>query len=313
MISAPKTTVDWLRFRVKAEPREIIKALKSMFGEGGEIGRKLGLIPMERGILGFKLASSIAIEDMVIGRMDYGGESQKEWVRVDIPAKGCEWVKDWQGVAAVEELPSAQIRRLDLALTTWNGEVGHEQVVKAHQDGRFITKGRPPHLRQITSSDPRAGRTCYIGKRQRSDKFMRCYEKGFEMLTKMGRLPGTVTHIDGFKVEDIYRCELELKADSSDIPWEVIERRDQYFAGSYPFCADILPGIEADILQRRPEREPQVSLALALENCRIQFGPTLFTALAAYQGDLTAVWDKVVGREHSRALLEAGVMLVEHE
>ena len=122
-----------------------------------------------------------------------------------------------------------------------------------------------------------------------------------------------MTHINGKQIENIYRCELELKAVTKDIPWEVLDRRDQYFAGAYPFFGDILPDVQADILQRRPEREIQADLAMALENCRIQFGPTLFTAMMAYQGDITAVWDKVVGNAHSRSLLEAGVLLVEHE
>jgi DNA relaxase NicK len=309
-MTTQKTTIDWLRFRVQAEPRDIVKTLMPMFGE---FGGALKLVPLERGMLGFKQASTISIGDMPLGRMDYGGESQKGWVRVDIGGKGCEWVKDWERVGAVEELPAAQIRRLDIALTTWEGQITHESVLKAHGDRRFVTRGRPPALQQITSSDPRAGRTCYIGKREQSDKFMRCYEKGFEMAGKVKRLPGELTHIDGFKVEDIYRCEVELKAVSADIPWEVIERRDQYFAGAYPFCADVLPGVEADILQRRPDREPQTDLAVALENCRVQFGPTLYTAMMAYQGDITAVWDKVVGKEHNRSLLESGVLLVDHE
>jgi DNA relaxase NicK len=226
---------------------------------------------------------------------------------------------DFEDVSTLEELPSSQIRRLDIALTTWDGEIGHDQVVQAHKEGRFITRGRPPALTQITSSNDRAGRTCYIGQREKSDKFARCYEKGYEMLAQLGRiknLPGglaSVTEIDGHKVEDIYRCELELKASNTDIPWEVIERRDQYFAGAYPFFGDVLPGVESDILMRRPERAPQAELAAALENCRIQFGPTLFTALAAYQGDILAVWDKIVGKSHSEALLEAGALLVEHE
>lgn len=308
-----KTTVDWLRFRVKADPVDVLEGLGAMYGAGRVEGRGLCLMPLERGILGFRSASAIGIDDMVIGRMDYGGDSQRGWTRVDLPGKGCEWVRDWSGIQAIEELPEAQIRRLDIALTTWRGEVGHERVVRAHGAGRFITRGRPPHMRQVTSSDPRAGRTCYIGKREGADKFMRCYEKGFEMLAKMGRTPDQVTHIDGCRVEDIYRCEVELKAETTDIPWEVIERRDQYFAGAYPFCADVLPGIEADILQRRPEREPQTELAVALENCRIQFGPTIYTALAAYRGDMTAVWDKVIGKSHNRHLLEAGVLLVDHD
>lgn len=283
-----------------------------MFGTSGQ---GVALKHLERGILGFQQGASIVIGDMLIGRMDYGGESQKGWVRVDLTGKGCEWVQDWEAVQGVELLPSAQVRRLDLALTTWRGEVGHETVLQAHKAGRFITRGRPPVLAQITSSDPRAGRTCYIGKREQSDKFMRCYEKGYELAAKAEArgLPGYLTEIDGFKVEDIYRCEVELKAASTEIPWEVVERRDQYFAGAYPFCADILPGVEADILQRRPERAPQTDLAVALENCRVQFGPTLFTALMAYQGDMTAVWDKVIGDHHSQTLLEAGVLLVDHE
>lgn len=310
-MTTQKTTVDWLRFRAQANPLDALEALKPLYGD---IGPHLRLQPLERGILGFQSGFTINIADMQLGRMDYGGESQRGWLRADITGKGCEWVQQWDELEGLEKLPAAELRRLDLALTTWDGEMSHEQVVQAHTEGRFITRGRPPALRQITSSDPRAGRTCEIGKREKSDKFMRCYEKGFELAAKnASRMPGITTHIDGKKVEDIYRCEVEFKASGTDIPWEVVERRDQYFAGAYPFCADILPNVEADILMRRPERAPQTELAAALENCRIQFGPTLFTALMAYQGDMTAIWDKIIGAHHNQALLEAGVLLVDHE
>lgn len=309
-MSPQKTTIDWLRVRVQAEPLDVLQALKPMFPD---VGQWLRLNHLPNGLLGFKQGAQILAGDMVVGRMDYGGESQRGWVRVDIPAKGCEWM-NFDDLSHLEDLPSSQIRRLDVALTTWDGEVGHDQVVKAHQEGRFITRGRPPVLTQITSSDPRAGRTCYIGQREKSDKFARCYEKGPEMVSRLGRgLSDSCTHIQGHRVEDIYRCELELKAANTDIPWEVIERRDQYFAGAYPFFGDVLPGVEADILMRRPDRAIQADLSAALENACIQFGPTLFTALSAYHGDILAVWDKIVGRTHSQALLDAGVLLVEHE
>jgi DNA relaxase NicK len=143
---------------------------------------------------------------------------------------------------------------------------------------------------------------------------MRCYEKGFEMIQKYeGRGLGEILRIDNKAVADIYRCEVEFKAVSTDIPWEVVERRDQYFAGAYPFCADILPNVEADILMRRPEREPQLELLAALDNCRVQFGSTLYTALKAYGGDIGAVWDKVVGKQDNQRLVEAGVLMVDHE
>lgn len=304
-----KTTIDYLTFRSKAAPREVLEGLKPMFGS---IGSGLRLKPLERGAMGFQQAVQIVVGDMPLARMDFGGESQRGWVRTVVSGKGCEWVEDWEAVRSVEELPSSELRRLDIALTTWDGEITHETVVNAHQNERFHTGGRPPALQQITSSDERAGKTCYVGKRT-SDKFFRAYEKGFEMVSKFRNLPGVLTSIDGHNVEDIYRCELELKAGGTDIPWDVIERRDQYFSGAYPFCSDVLPGIEADILLRRKERAPQTDLAVALENARIQMGSTLYTALMAYGGDMTAVWDKVIGTHHNQALLEAGVLLVEHE
>lgn len=308
---AQKTTVDWLRFRTQTEPREALEALRPMYGT---LGQHLKLLPLQRGILGFQQGATINIADMPLGRMDYGGESQRGWIRVDLTGKGCEWVQQWDELEGLERLPAAELRRLDVALTTWDGEINHAQVVQAHTDGRFITRGRPPALRQITSSDLRAGRTCEIGKREKSDKFMRCYEKGFELAAKSAaRMPGIITHIDGKRVEDIYRCEVEFKATGTEIPWEVVERRDQYFAGAYPFCADVLPNVEADILMRRPQRAPETELAAALENCRIQFGPTLFTAMVAHGGDITTVWDRIIGDHHNQTLLEAGVLLVDHE
>ena len=308
-MTAQKTNIDWLRFRTQAQPLEVLESLKPMFPQHAKF---FNLKHQKNGLLGFKQGALICAQDFVIGRMDYGGDSQRGWVRVDIPGKGCQWM-NFEDLSSIQELPSSQIRRLDVALTTWDGEIGHEQVVKAHAEGRFVNGGRNPVLQQITSSDERAGRTCYIGKREKSDKFARCYEKGFHMAAEYGRHAHLVTGMDGHPVEGIYRCEAEFKAVNTLIPWDAINRRDQYFAGSYPFFGDVLPGVEPDRLQRKPEVDIQVELAVALENCRIQFGPTIFTALAAYGGDMTAVWDKIIGSHHSQPLLEAGVLLVEHE
>lgn len=280
----------------------------------GTLGSSLSLKPLQRGMLGFQQAAQIVAEDLVLGRMDYGGQAQRGWVRVDVPGTGCEWVTNWEEVASIEDLPSAQLRRVDVALTTWKGEITHERVVQAHQAGRFTIR-RPPELQTIESTDPYAGRTCNIGQREKSDKFMRCYEKGWQMLRALPRSMdrASITHVEGHVPKDIYRCEVEFKAVSSDVPWDMIERRDSYFAGAYPFCADVLPEVEPDVFARRRERTAQTELALALENARIQFGPTLFTAMVAYGGDIHAVWDKVVGRTHNQTLLESGVLLVDHE
>ena len=310
MTAAATTTIDWLRFRTQGEPGDVLGALRPMFGA---LGHYLHLGKHGRGLFGFKHSLPVMLADVPVARLDFGGDSQRGWLRADMPGKGCGFVEDWGQVDALEGLPKAEVRRLDIALTTWRGEVDHEQVVAAHAAGKFTTNGRPPNLRQITNSDPMAGRTCSIGQRE-APKFFRAYEKGLELLAKLP-VPSTdgVVLIDGHPAEDIYRCELELKADGMEIPWETIERRDQYFSGAYPFCAEVLPGVEPDILQRRPEKAPQRELAAMLANVRTQYGDTLYTALRAYHGDIGAVWDQVVGTKHNQRLVEAGVLLFEHE
>jgi DNA relaxase NicK len=307
-VSAAKTTVDWLRFRTQAQPLEVLEALRPLYGD---LGSHLRLKPLQRGALGFQQAAQVLIGDMSIGRLDYGGESQRGWVRADMPGKACEWVRDWDALEEVEALPSTELRRVDLALTTWRGEVGHERVVAAHAAGRFRCGGRPPVLFQRISSDPRAGRTCEIGKREKADKFLRCYEKGYQLAARFPE--GELTSIDGCPVEDIYRCEVELKAENRPITFDVVPQRDSYFAGSYPFLADLLPGVEADILMRRPERQPQSDLRVALANARRQFGATFRTALAAFHGDEGALLRQIVGKDHNRDLVAAGVLQVEHD
>ena len=309
--AATATTIDWLRFRSQGSPGEALEGVKALFGGLGECVRFGG---HQRGALGFQHSMPIQLADVPLGRIDWGGDSQRGWARVDLTGKGCGFVQDWDAIDAIERLPSAQIRRLDIALTTWRGEVSHEQVVRAHTDGAFTTRGRPPNMQVISHSDPHRGKTCYVGSRT-ADKFFRAYEKGKQLAEQegIGKLGTFISHIDGYRVEDIYRCELELKSVDSDIPWETVERRDQYFAGAYPFCAEVLPGIEPDILQRRPEKGPQRDLQIALATVRHQFGRTLYTAAAAYGGDIGAVWDQVVGSEHSPHLLEAGVLLVDHD
>lgn len=308
----PKTVPDWLTFRTQAEPVVALEALRGLFGE---LGPHLRLKPLERGVMGFRSAAEITLAgQMVWGRMDFGGQSQRGWVRVTLHGAGCENVREWDALDDVEALSCAEVRRLDLALTTWKREVMHQDVVDAHAAGLFrgSSGGRPPEMQQITSSDPLAGRSCSVGVRT-GEKYFRGYEKGFELRARMGRVGETCTHIDGTRIEDIYRCEVELKPKNTVVPWEAIERRDQYFAGAYPFLGTLLPGVESDILMRRPERAPQTSLKVAVANVRIQFGSTLYTACAAYGGDFGRVWSEIVGNSHQLDLLAAGVLQVEHE
>lgn len=305
-----RTTIDWWAFRTQGEPLDVLQALRGAYGPVGELVR---LVPRSHGWQGYEQSAEVQIGDMGVGLVAYGGEAQRGWVYASLTGKGCHWLVDWdRAQEAIEALPAYDARRVDIALTTGDGLVGHESVLAAYRAGGFQTGGRPPTCRQVIGEDPRDGRTIYVGSRER-DKFFRGYEKGYEMARGLLDKGMDVTHIDQVPIADLYRLELELKAKSAPLPDDIIERRDQYFAGAYPYLQSVLSEVEPEILVLRREREPQLDLARALANIRRQYGATLFTALMAHHGDFGAVWAKIVGRDHNPALLAAGVLLVDHD
>jgi DNA relaxase NicK len=307
-----KTSVDWLRFRTKTNPFAVLEAMRSMFGTAGDL---VTFEPGLKGQDGWLRAGELRMAgDIALGRIDYEGESQRGWVRVNLTGEGCGWVQDWEAARRLSEvLESAEIKRLDIALTTFKGEVTHDHVIEAHVRGRFSSGGRQPHYRVLGGSDPRAGRTIYVGKREGSDKMLRCYEKGFEILGKVPEsLRASVTHFDSNRVEDIYRVEVEFKAETKHIPWHALTDRDEAFAGAYPFCADLLPGVAHVKFQTLPDFGPQVEMETALDHCRRAYGAIIRAGLMAHGGDAEKVLQRITGTTPSRALIEAGILTCHH-
>lgn len=298
-----RTKVDWLAGRSHAGPDDIQARLKPMFGMEGQW---LNLEIRGSGWMGYESSANVRIAKMNAGRLAWGGKHQRGWSHLSITGQGCDWIRDWDVAQdCLSDLAGWEPRRVDIALDTFKRETSHEDVLGAYRAGGFTTKGRPPKLTQIVPEDPTDGRTIYIGART-GGKFLRAYEKGRQ-------LANGASHIDGVPVEDWYRVELELKAKEGPLPADVIDRRDQYLAGSYPYLQSLLSDVEPEILVNLRERAPQIELAAALDNIRAQYGRTIFTALVAYQGDLGAVWDRIVGFEHNKDLVRAGVLMVEHE
>jgi phage replication initiation protein len=301
------TKVDWFGFRSKGAIPEVVEAIRGVFDSS--------LPPMavrlrKSGWNGFKSSADLFVGDMQVGFMAYGGESQRGNVMVNVTGRGCEWaVPDWAKVQdAVQVLPGYEIRRLDIALDTHHREVTHEKVIDAYRDGLFTLAGRPPSMTRIEPEDPLEGSTIYIGKRENS-KFLRCYQKGLELVRGYPR--GAIRMLDGVPVQDIYRVELELKAKDGPLPVDLIDKRDQYFAGAYPYLQTLVD-VRPEVFVQSREKGPQHDLEGMLAHIRQQYGSTLFTALMAHQGDIGAVWSKIVGHKHNADLLAAGVLLVDH-
>lgn len=302
-----RTKVDWLDFRSRAEPREVLDALRGGFGE---LGEALELRPRAGGWMGYEGSADVCLGGMVVGLTAFGGKAQKGWVMQRLSGRGCQWIRDWDvAQESFSELPDFQLRRCDIALDTIDSEVTHEKVWSAYQRGAFSCGGRPPKISQILPGDPTDGRTIYVGKRDQA-KFLRGYEKGYEVARDFPK--GELTEIDGVPLGDMYRLELELKVKHAPLPSDLIDRRDQYFSGSYPYLQEVLQ-VEPEVFSLARERGPQLDLRAALATVRHQYGKTLFTALAAHHGDFLRVWDSIVGDEHNLSLVQAGVLLVDHE
>lgn len=315
-----KTTVDWLKFRTRSNPFETMEAIRPAFGSVSEL---LTLEDGGRGKDGWEHRKFVKLAgDLAIATIDYGGESQRGWLRFDMPGSGCEWVQDWSKMVALHGLlDAAEIRRCDLALTFFDGSVTHEKVLAAHAAGAFSCGGRSPKMKKVEGSDPRDGRTVYVGARD-SEKFVRCYEKGFELMAKH-RIPESIKNsvtaiqIDGVGMvapEKIYRCEVEFKASSSKVlSWPMLVDGDEYFAGASPFFASLLPGVRERRVQTMPDFGPKVSLQVQAENCRKAYGGLLRALMQAYGEDADFVIKMLTADSPSEKLIKNGVLTVTHQ
>lgn len=320
-----RSKVDFWAFRSKQNLEAIEGALGHVFAGAPALPT---LRRRKSGWKGYEASADVVLDDMAVGLVAFGGESQRGWVYTSLTGRGCEWVGDWDRAQEVaESLDGYSLKRVDIALDRVESD-GFDKCLQAYRAGAFAPAGqggRPPKCTTHQSERDEDGSTIYVGSRER-DKFFRGYEKGKQLFSK--EIAESLSHNKGifrmrlagddgvqrmFPVADWFRYEVELKPKTAPLPDDVIDRRDQYFAGSYPYLSTVLSDVEAEPFVMRREKGPQLDLAAALANVQRMYGDTLFTALVAYHGDIGAVWERIVGRKHSQALLEAGVLLVEHD
>lgn len=338
-----KTNIDWFAFRSKDSPEGICGVLGQAFPEH----LTLSLNPRKQGWRSFEQSADLWVTDsrgdpetdcQRIGMVMSGGDAVKGWTLASVTGDGCAWVTDWGRAmdACTSELERFELKRVDVALDRFDGSHWHE-VDQAWAAGEFCPPGggKKPKAKPIDSRRAEDGRTYYVGSRE-SAKFYRGYEKGMQILgpqicAAQARDPeafdiadhifkeewridrsGEGPVLQHFELRDWWRDEVEFKPVNQPLPLDLVDNRDQYFAGAFPYLAKVLPTAECQPLITRRERMPQLELAKVLEIVRSQYGNTLFTALHAYDGDIGAVWSKIVGKKHNDALIAAGALLVQH-
>jgi len=316
-----RTRVDYLSISCTEDGGAISDCLASVFEGAPGAGPVYEHGPGKRH---FEKSRRVLIAGMPAGLVLTGGESQRGRACVDVSGVGCGFIRDWEKAQeAFLGLPERSWRRGDIAADFFGGQLTHEQVIKAHAEGKFMRGGRDPVLTEVRTTDKNLGRTIYVGKRG-GDALGRFYEKGkkefsgpsYSVLRRVCGSPEGITVTDSelnegeaFDLASWYRAELELRSKNRPIPDDWIVRRDEYFAGAYPFLAELLPGVEPCAILR-PRDQGILAIERALERVKAQWGAVLHTGLAYVGGDYVELCRRIVGEKHSARLIEAGALLV---
>jgi len=314
--SAARTKVDYLTISCEEQRWAIDRCIQEVFS--GSIAKPV--FESGPGMRHFEKAHRISIAGVPCGFILSGGESQRGRACVDLSGVGCGFVQDWERAEkALLGLPERSWRRADIAADFFRGELTHERVKEAHEAGKFARQGRGPGLGQVLWDE---GRTLYVGKRG-GDCLGRFYEKGKKefasgrnkLLRKLTDSPEGVRVTDSalnggeeFDLSLWYRAELELRAKNRPIPDDWITRRDEYFAGAYPFMEELLPEVDPRRIVR-PRDMGILSIERALDRIQRQWGAVLYTGLAYFGGDYVALCTQILGTKHSARLIAAGALL----
>jgi phage replication initiation protein len=318
-----KTSVDFYAFRTKENRFITHKALEVIFADHAA---QISTTRRKVGWNGYERSYGLSIGDMPVGLIAEGGDSQRGWTYVGISGQGCALVNDWDlAQEAASCCDSYETKRVDIALDTYD-KTGFDGALAAYRAGSFNTGGRNPKCEPMKPERWEDSAIIRIGDRK-SAKYYRGYEKGKQLL---GPSISAARDKDDFDpVEwaqhatvlndgadavsvntlDWFRHEVEFKPKAGPLPVDLIDRRDEYFAGAYPYLGTLLEGVEAKRFVAKKNRAALIELDRALEFIRTQYGSILFTALTVHKGDVAALMGKIIGKKHSKTLLEAGLLL----
>ena len=280
----------------------MVEALRLALGGHGAL---LGHTKQPGGWHGYAHHSLLNFAGVQVGLVAWGGKQQLGWVYASLSGAGCSYVQSWDYFEAVTHaLPEFSYRRIDLALDVPDGTCSHARTVEAYRAGSFDSKGYRPAAKRIEPEDRREGCSFYVGNR-RSWKFFRGYDKGCEIRAKSG-MTG-MTHINGVRVEDLYRLEVEFKAvDGVELPIDFVRERDRYFAGAYPFLFELVEAAPSKPFRIPRQYGTHAEVTKGLACCKQAYGSMLLAAEKVYGGNRDAIWAQIVGDQISDRWIAAG-------
>lgn len=307
-----KTKIDWLAYTTLAAMDAVEMGLSVLWPT-------VVFSERSRGVTGYPNSKEVIVDGVQYGLIGYGAEHER--VFVSLPGTGCSTLND-EAIANAHEmltLLDARISRVDIALDFYNGERtwDHAYWSYMHADGFKPARGAKPRHRVIQGEDGQGrnlGRTLNIGVRGESSRFIRIYEKGLEVFANLPKDLRDASDARAlvFSLEDQnyadrwLRVEAELTRQKTDLPLDVLLRRDEYFAGTYPYLADCL-GLVDGVRPTNLKSDLQVDLIKLVTNGRRSYGSTIYTLKSLGFTDAEVVY-YLSGDKLNQKLVRSGVL-----
>jgi DNA relaxase NicK len=298
-----KTVLDWLAFTVRRPHHHLTAWATAVFPHAL-------FSEAAHGIKGYPLATRIHLDGCEIGHIGHGAEHGRNMVVLS--GEGCKRIPrtDYpllrSFVEALNEddkredgmlpvLDRVKLTRVDIALDFFDGRIEWEDARMCYDHGYFTVERAPkaPLLNIIGKVDGdgnNLGRTMYVGSRKGS-KMARIYEKGLQVFANLDEAskarfsaPGQAIWgkaqfaPDGTLAERWLRVEIEFKAADTVLSFDMLTMPDTFFAGAYPFCAEVLE-VDGGMRPERVVDEAVVTLARVIKAMRDSYGNTMTTLL----------------------------------
>lgn len=314
-----KTTIDYWGWRTQGELPQIEWVLKAAFGQAGG---PVSVAPRRVGLLGFDSSATILVGRTEVGKVGWGGAFQRGWSFVGITGQGCELIDDWRRAqSAAFDCPGYEVRRVDIALDTFEPEIGFAATLAAYRNKEFTLGSSPPKCDPTLPERPEDSAILKIGSRA-SGKYFRGYERGKHILgpkavarhhrdsasgnpARCNVGTSTAGRRRSMSVPEMlawWRSEVEFKVVKAALPTDIIDRRDAHFAGAYPYLARLLRDVVPVSTSTRRSRREEMELDKFLLMVERQCGRGLRRALRAYDGDKAAVFDQIAGVNRAQAI-----------
>lgn len=214
------------------------------------------------------------------GFVYWGGRKQRGTVHVSLSGEGCARIENaqWPIIAGWLQEHQAKLTRVDLAHDDFDAQiVNMQRAVEWYKQGGFNAGGRTPEHNLkgdwLDSNSPK-GRTLNVGNRK-NGKLCRIYEKGKEQ---------------GDPTSPWVRFEVEWRAKSRVLPYDMLTQPGKYLAGAYP-CAKFLNIEQCKI--KTLFRGGKITFDRALDNLRQQGGKLINFALSIFGGDYAQLVERI--------------------